>query len=225
MVVVDKLSKRPVYIPTHTTATAEDTAKLFFNYGIRYYGIPSTIILDRDPKFTSKCWTALTRLMKIKTAMTTAHRAQGDGQTERRTERLRRAENPVKVDDLALLSTQDLNIAHVTAETTLRSRKLTSRFIGPYTILELSGNVALLDLPANLKHLSPRFNVDMLKVYTSNPDQFEGRVIPKSTPVIFDDEGEPLYIIEAFIKRRIFNRHPEYLVKWHGLPHHENMWE
>ncbi|KAE9264072.1 hypothetical protein PF008_g32206 [Phytophthora fragariae] len=49
MVVVDKLSKRPVYIPTHTTATAEDTAKLFFKNVIRYYGIPSTIISDRDP--------------------------------------------------------------------------------------------------------------------------------------------------------------------------------
>ncbi|KAG2887218.1 hypothetical protein PC119_g19808 [Phytophthora cactorum] len=83
MVVDDKLSKRPVYIPTHTTATAEDTAKLFFNNVIRYYGIPSTIISDRDPKFTSKFWTALVNLMKVKTAMTTAHRAQADGQTER----------------------------------------------------------------------------------------------------------------------------------------------
>ncbi|GMF43882.1 unnamed protein product [Phytophthora fragariaefolia] len=53
MVVVDKLSKRPVYIPTHTTATAEDTAKLFFNSVIRHYGIPSTIS-DSDPTFTSK---------------------------------------------------------------------------------------------------------------------------------------------------------------------------
>lgn len=324
MVVVDKLSKRPVYIPTHTTATAEDTAKLFFNNVIRYYGIPATIISDRDPKFTSKFWTALTSLMKIKTAMTTAHRAQADGQTERQNRTLedslrcsisyhgndwnehlpmieyahatlvsssskmspffidtgrlpknplsstgnavpaaasrveyasrfaqhrqevierarknllnaqasqkkfydkRRADNPFKVGDLALLSTQDLNISHATAETTLRSRKFTPRFIGPYTILELHVNVALLDLPANLKHLNPRFNIDKLKVYTSNPDRFEGREIPKSTPVIFDDDGEPLHIIETLIQRRIFNRHPEYLVKWHGLPHHENTWE
>ncbi|GMF56054.1 unnamed protein product [Phytophthora fragariaefolia] len=83
MVFVDKLSKRLVNIPTHTTATPEDTAKLFFNNVIRYYGIPSTIISDRDPKFTTKFWTALTSLMKIKTAMTMAHRAQADGQTER----------------------------------------------------------------------------------------------------------------------------------------------
>lgn len=324
MVVVDKLSKRPVYIPTHTTATAEDTAKLFFNNVIRYYGIPSTIISDRDPKFTSKFWSALTSLMKIKTAMTTAHRAQADGQTERQNRTLedslrcsisyhgndwneylpmieyahatlvssssklspffvdtgrkpknplssvdngepvtvsrveyasrfvhhrqevierarqnlmdaqaaqkkfydkRRADNPFKVGDLALLSTQDLNISHATADTSLRSRKFIPRFIGPYTILELHGNVALLDLPANLKHLSARFNIDELKVYNSNPDQFRGRVIPKSTPVVFDEDGEKLHVVEALIRKRMFNRKPEYLVKWHGIPSHENTWE
>ncbi|KAG2816987.1 hypothetical protein PC112_g13230 [Phytophthora cactorum] len=111
------------------------------------------------------------------------------------------------------------------SETTLRSRKFIPRFIGPYAILAIQGNVVLLDLPANLKHLSLCFNIDKLKVYTSNPDRFEGRVIPKSTPVIFDDDGAPLHVVEALIKKRIFNRQPEYLVKWHGLPHHENTWE
>uniref|UniRef100_H3GRH5 Reverse transcriptase n=1 Tax=Phytophthora ramorum TaxID=164328 RepID=H3GRH5_PHYRM len=302
----------------------KDTAKLFFNNVIRYYGIPSTITSDRDTKFTSRFWTVLVNLMKIKAAITTAHRAQADGQTERQNRTLeeslrcsisyhgndwnehlpmieyahatlvssssklspffvdtgrkptylldtgadaasvphsrvehasrfvqhrqevierarknlldahatqkkfydkRRAENPFKVGDLALLSTQDLKISHATAETTLRSRKFIPRFIGPYAILEIRGNVALLDLPANLKSLSPRFNIDKLKVYTSNPDRFDGRMISKSTPVIFDDDGEPLHVVEALIKRRTFNRQPEYLVKWYGLPHHENTWE
>ncbi|KAG3134154.1 hypothetical protein PI126_g18827 [Phytophthora idaei] len=43
----------------------------------------------------------------------------------------RRIENPFKLGDLALLSTQDLDISHATAETTLRSRKFIPRFIGP----------------------------------------------------------------------------------------------
>ncbi|KAG6616636.1 uncharacterized protein IUM83_13048 [Phytophthora cinnamomi] len=91
----------------------------------------------------------------------------------------RRAANPFKVGDLALLSTQDLNISHATAETTLRSRKFIPRFIGPYPILELQGNVAQLNLPANLKHISPRVNIDKLKVYNSNPHRFVGRVISR----------------------------------------------
>ncbi|OWZ05570.1 LOW QUALITY PROTEIN: polyprotein [Phytophthora megakarya] len=249
-VVVDKLSKCPVYIPTHTTATAEDTTTLFFNNVIRHYGILTTIISDRDPKFTSKFWKALVNMIKIKTTMTTAHRAQADDQTERQNrtledslrcsisyhgndwnEHLPMIEyahatlNPFKAGELALLSTQDLNILHTTAETTLRARKFIPRFIGPYRIKDIKGNVTLLELSANLKHLSRRFNIDKLKVYASNPDRFAGHVIPKFTPLIFDDDGEPLNGIEALIKKRVFNRQPEYLVKWHGLPHHENTWE
>ncbi|KAG2783467.1 hypothetical protein Pcac1_g6727 [Phytophthora cactorum] len=60
---------------------------------------------------------------------------------------------------------------------------------------------------------------------TSNPVRFERRVIPKSTPVIFDEDGEHLHVIKALVKKRFFNRHSWYLVKWHGLPHHENTWE
>ncbi|KAE9103667.1 hypothetical protein PF010_g13652 [Phytophthora fragariae] len=52
----------------------------------------------------------------------------------------RRAENPFKVGDLALISTCDLNISYATAETMLRSRKSIPRFIGPYSILEIHGN-------------------------------------------------------------------------------------
>ncbi|KAG6617471.1 Retrotransposon nucleocapsid protein [Phytophthora cinnamomi] len=91
--------------------------------------------------------------------------------------------------------------------------------------MELQGNVALLNLPANLKHISPRVNIDKLKVYNSNPVRFVGRMIPKSTPMISDGDGEPLLVVEALIKKRIFNRQPEYSVKCHGLPHHENSWE
>jgi RNase H-like domain found in reverse transcriptase/Integrase zinc binding domain/Chromo (CHRromatin Organisation MOdifier) domain len=83
MTVVDKLSKRAKYTAVHTDDDAEDTAKVFFNCVIRHHGVPSIIISDRDPKFTSKFWTSLMKLMGVKLNMTTSHRAQADGQTER----------------------------------------------------------------------------------------------------------------------------------------------
>ncbi|KAF1326243.1 Retroelement pol polyprotein, partial [Globisporangium splendens] len=82
-VTVDKLSKRPKYHPTHSTADAEGTAKVFFEAVVRHHGLPKVIISDRDPKFTSDFWKSLTKLMGIKLSMTTSHRAQADGQTER----------------------------------------------------------------------------------------------------------------------------------------------
>ncbi|KAF1331550.1 Retroelement pol polyprotein, partial [Globisporangium splendens] len=82
-VAVDKLSKRAKYAPTHTTANAEDTARVFFDAVVRHHGVPKIIISDRDPKFISDFWKSLMKIMGIKLSMTTSHRPQADGQTER----------------------------------------------------------------------------------------------------------------------------------------------
>ncbi|CAI5716085.1 unnamed protein product [Peronospora effusa] len=82
-VVVDKLSKIPIYAPTYTTADSKDTAKLFFDAVVRHHGLPNVIISDRDPKFTANFRKSLMNIMGVKLSMTTAHRAQADGQTER----------------------------------------------------------------------------------------------------------------------------------------------
>lgn len=83
MTVVDKLSKRAKYCATNTTDDAQKTAHHFFNSVIRHHGVPAVIISDRDTRFVSKFWKSLSQLMGIKLNMTTAHRAQADGQTER----------------------------------------------------------------------------------------------------------------------------------------------
>ncbi|OWY99886.1 Retroelement [Phytophthora megakarya] len=72
LVVVDLLSKRPKYVPTHTTATAAATN-----------GLPQGIVSGRDPKFTTSMWTELMKIMGVKLRMTTSYRAQADGQVER----------------------------------------------------------------------------------------------------------------------------------------------
>ncbi|OWZ17486.1 hypothetical protein PHMEG_0008560 [Phytophthora megakarya] len=71
-------------------------------------------------------------------------------------------------------TTHDLNISHATS------------FTEVYPALYRSvshpgahGNVALLDLPAKLKHISSRFNIGNLKVYSSSPDRFVGLCDPE----------------------------------------------
>ena len=83
MVVIDKFSKRAHFIPTTCEASAKDVANLFFNTIWRAHGLPSTIISDRDSKFTSKFWQTLWRLLGTRLAMSTAYSPQTDGQTER----------------------------------------------------------------------------------------------------------------------------------------------
>ena len=51
LVVVDKLSKMAHYIATHTNITAEGVAKLILKHIVRYHGMPSSIVSDRDTRF------------------------------------------------------------------------------------------------------------------------------------------------------------------------------
>ncbi|GJP47591.1 hypothetical protein CLOM_g6773 [Closterium sp. NIES-68] len=83
LVVIDKFSKMGHFIPTHTTARTEETAQLFVRYTISQHGIPTTLISDRDPKFTSKFWKQLMSLLGTKLAMSSAYHSQKNGQTER----------------------------------------------------------------------------------------------------------------------------------------------
>ncbi|GJP69601.1 hypothetical protein CLOP_g593 [Closterium sp. NIES-67] len=82
LVVIDKFSKMEHFIPTHTTARTEETAQLFVRYIISQHGIPTTLISDRNPKFTSKFWKELMSLLGTKLLMSSAYHPQTDGQTK-----------------------------------------------------------------------------------------------------------------------------------------------
>ena len=83
LVVVDTLSKYAHFIPTHSTATAPQTAELIFHQVVKHHGLPQQIISDRDTKFTSSFWRALWSLCGTKLRMSTSGHPETDGQTER----------------------------------------------------------------------------------------------------------------------------------------------
>src|SRR3954469_23978359 len=83
VVFVDRLSKYAYFEVTTTTATAEEIAEIFFKTIFRHHGLPTTIVCDRDSKFTSNFWKALFSILNTKIAYSTAYHPQTDGQTER----------------------------------------------------------------------------------------------------------------------------------------------
>ena len=55
-VVVDRLTKMAKFIPTKTTVSTLESARLFVDQLYRLYGLPSGIVSDRDRKFNSHFW-------------------------------------------------------------------------------------------------------------------------------------------------------------------------
>lgn len=82
LVVVDRLGKRPISVPTTKEVTAKDLAHMFIRSVYRYYGPPDTIVSDRGPQFISDFWSEFTQVLGIRLKLSTAEQPQTDGQTE-----------------------------------------------------------------------------------------------------------------------------------------------
>ncbi len=92
MVVVDQLNKMAHFIPTKESATTQKTGRLFFMHVFKHHGLPKgvmpdrnpkDIVLNRDPKFTSKFWQTLWNRIVSELKMNTSFQPQTDGQIER----------------------------------------------------------------------------------------------------------------------------------------------
>ena len=83
LVVVDRLTKQAIFIPTTKSMPAPDVAALFLQHVVRVHGVPSTLVSDRDPIFTSHFWGRLLELLGIHANRSSAFHPQTDGQTER----------------------------------------------------------------------------------------------------------------------------------------------
>lgn len=83
LVVVDRLTKWAIFIPTNTSLTSSGLAEILIDRLISQHGLPSAIVSDRGSKFTSKLWRYFTSRLGINLRLSTAFHPQTDGQTER----------------------------------------------------------------------------------------------------------------------------------------------
>jgi hypothetical protein len=76
-------SKAAIFIPCKETINAEGVAELYLRYVFPRYGLPTKIISDRDPRFTSKFMKELLHLIGATMNTSTAYHPRTDGQSER----------------------------------------------------------------------------------------------------------------------------------------------
>ena len=86
--ITDTFSKASIFIPCTESINAENTAKLYATHVLLHYRLPTHIISDRDPRFTSTFSRELCRTLGITQNISTAYHPQTDGQSERTNQRL-----------------------------------------------------------------------------------------------------------------------------------------
>ncbi len=83
LLVVDRLTKMVRLIPCDFHCTDEDIAQLLYTHVFSIFGVPDTLISDRDPRFTAASFKNLALSLGIKQCLSSAFHPQSDGQTER----------------------------------------------------------------------------------------------------------------------------------------------
>jgi hypothetical protein len=65
-VVVDRFNKMCILMPCKNHITAQQNTNLFFQYVWVHFGLPMSIVSDRDTQFLGDFWTSLWRMMDTK---------------------------------------------------------------------------------------------------------------------------------------------------------------
>jgi hypothetical protein len=69
-------------VPIGHPYTVTSVAKVFFNAIVKLYGIPKSIVSDRDPVFMSKFWTEMFTMSGTKLQLSSAFHPQTGGWSE-----------------------------------------------------------------------------------------------------------------------------------------------
>jgi hypothetical protein len=83
LTVIDRLSKTASLTPITLDIDAVGLAHVFPTQVFRHYGIPKSVVTDRDPRFTSNFWQALMEQLGAQLRFSTAFHPETDGQAER----------------------------------------------------------------------------------------------------------------------------------------------
>jgi len=82
LVIVDRLSKQAIFIPTHDTITSPELTKLFLLHVFSKHGVPTHITSDCDTEFISHFFQSLGKAPNMCLHFTSGYHLEGDGQTE-----------------------------------------------------------------------------------------------------------------------------------------------
>ena len=83
LVIVDRLTKQGIFIPTVYEINAPELARLFIIHVFSKHGVPAHVTCDRGSEFISHFFRSLGQALDMKIHYTSGYHPEADGQTER----------------------------------------------------------------------------------------------------------------------------------------------
>ncbi|KAI3821589.1 hypothetical protein L1987_09158 [Smallanthus sonchifolius] len=81
-VIVDRLTKSACFLAIKESDKMDKLTRIYWKEVVSRHGVPISIILDRDARFTSRFWQSLHKALGTRLDMSTSYHPQTDGQTE-----------------------------------------------------------------------------------------------------------------------------------------------
>ncbi|GJT03812.1 putative reverse transcriptase domain-containing protein [Tanacetum coccineum] len=184
---------------------------------VRLHCTPTSIVSDRDPKFTSHFWKGLQKAWGTRLKFSTTFHPQTDGQSERTIQTLE--------DMLRACALEWTGFAIKRRLIVLGSRASQSSIHRPFESLERIGEVAYrLTLPPQLSHVHDVFHVSLLRGYHYHPLHVASYPFDQIQPDMSLSE-EPESILdrqERVMRNKVI---PFVKILWKNHPEREATWE
>ncbi|GJS15419.1 putative reverse transcriptase domain-containing protein [Tanacetum coccineum] len=192
-----RLTKLAHFIPTKATDSMETLTRLYIKTIVSRYGVPISIISDRDSHFTSRFWQSMQSALGTQLDMSTIYHPQTDGQSERTIQTL---------EDMLQACVIDFGK-------------------GWERHLPLGNLVAYkLELPEELSNVHNTFYVSNLKKCLSDESLvIPMKELQLNDKLNFVEE--PIEIMDRYVKQLRQSRIPVVKVRWNSKRGPEFMWE
>jgi len=83
LIIVDRLSKQAIFIPTHDTITSAELACLFVTHVFSKHGVPSHVTSDCGSEFVFHFFCSLGTALDMRLYFTSGYHPEANGQAER----------------------------------------------------------------------------------------------------------------------------------------------
>nr|GFB49507.1 retrotransposable element Tf2 [Tanacetum cinerariifolium] len=238
-VVVDRLTKSAHFLPIQKNYSISKLAEIFRQEIVILHGTPTSIVSDRDLRFTSRFWKGLQKAWGTRLKFSTSFHPQTDGQSERTIQTLEdmlracslewTGERLIEGPELIEITNEKVAVAkEKLKEARSRQKSYADKHrrdlefqVGDRVFLKVSYRLAL---PPQLSHVYDVFHVSLLRGYHYHPLHVASYPFDQIQPVMsLSEEPES---IQDWQERVMRNKTiPFVRILWKNHPEREATWE